>query len=136
MIYPNSILVVDDDENLAQTLGILLRGHGYWVATASNGVDGYRKYLSHPTEVVIADIQMPAMNGFEMMGCIRAINPGVRTIYLSGGLDRYRDHVDSEGREFNVASLLKPISTEVLLEILSNDVGSAQPSGPMKVQCT
>jgi CheY-like chemotaxis protein len=128
MVDRRSILVVDDDENLAQTLSIILRAHGYRVSTAYTGVDGYEKYLSCPTQVVITDIQMPEMDGLEMMACIRSINPTVKTVYLSGNLDRFQENVDSERLEFNVVSLLKPISTEVLLEAISSDLGLAQAS--------
>jgi DNA-binding response OmpR family regulator len=128
MVNPRSILIVDDDENLARTLSIILRAHGYRVSTAYSGVAGYEKYLSNPTQVVITDIQMPEMDGLEMMAFIRAINSTVKTVYLSGDLDRFQENVELEGLEFNVVSLQKPISTEVLLEAISGNLGLAQAS--------
>ena len=40
---------------------------------------------------------MPAMDGFEMMRCIRSINPKVKTIYVSGAIERFEKDVELEG---------------------------------------
>lgn len=119
MAIPPSILVVDDDENLVATLSLLLRAHGFEVITAFGGAQGYGEYFNHPTECVVTDIQMPAMDGFEMMRWIRSINPKVKTIYLSGALERFKKDVELEGNQFDVAGLLKPISTKDLLDLVS-----------------
>jgi len=124
----HSVLVVDDDENLAHTLSLLLRAHGYEVFTAFDGFQGYAEYFNHPTEFVVTDIQMPAMDGFEMMRCIRSINPKVKTIYVSGALERFEKDVESEGQQFDVAGLLKPISTTALLALMATEFDRAQAS--------
>jgi YesN/AraC family two-component response regulator len=101
----------------------LLRAHGYEVFTAFDGVQGYWQYFHHPTDVVLTDIQMPEMDGPAMMRCIRAINPKVKTIYVSGDLERVDKDVKSEGQQFAVVSVLKPIKTDVLLDLMSAQVG-------------
>jgi CheY-like chemotaxis protein len=126
MAKPRSILVVDDDEALAHILSELLHAHGYSVWTAHNGVQGYGSYFCHPTDIVVTDIEMPEMDGFAMMRCIRAINPAVKTIYLSGAVEYFRNGLESEGREFPVASLLKPFSTKALLDLMSEHNDAAQ----------
>jgi len=68
------------------------------------------------------------MDGFEMMRCIRSINPKVKTIYVSGALERFEKHVESEGQQFDVAGLLKPISTTALLALMSTEFDKAQAS--------
>lgn len=128
MVDPHSILVVDDNENLPYTLSLLLRAHGYEVFTAFGGFQGYAEYFNHPTEFVVTDIQMPAMDGFEMMRCIRSVNPRVKTVYVSGALERFEKEVESEGHQFDVAGLLKPISTTALLALLSTETDRAQAS--------
>ena len=128
MVNPHSVLVVDDDENLAHTLSLLLRAHGYEVFTAFDGFQGYAEYFNHPTEFVVTDIQMPAMDGFEMMRCIRSINPKVKTIYVSGALERFEKEVESEGHQFDVAGLLKPIATTALLALMSTEFDKAPAS--------
>jgi CheY-like chemotaxis protein len=114
--------------NLAYTLSLLLSAHGYEVFTAFDGFQGYAEYFNHPTEFVVTDIQMPAMDGFEMTRCIRSINPNVKTIYVSGALERFEKDVESEGQQFDVAGLLKPISTTALLALVSTEFDSPQAS--------
>jgi DNA-binding NtrC family response regulator len=128
MVDQYSVLVVDDDENLAHAMSPLLRAHGCKVFTAFDGFQCYAEYFNHPTEFVVTDIQMPAMDGFEMMRCIRSINPNVKTIYVSGALERFEKDVESEGRQFDVAGLLKPISTTALLTLMSTDFDRARES--------
>jgi CheY-like chemotaxis protein len=126
MTQSRSILIVDDDDNLVYTLSLYLRAQGYDVFTAYNGLEGCGQYLKHPTQFVLTDIQMPEMDGFEMMRCIRSVNPNVRTIYASGALDRYKQDVESERRDHHVAFLPKPFSTKAIVELVNAQMGGAQ----------
>jgi CheY-like chemotaxis protein len=126
MMNPRSILLVDDDDNLIYALALLLRARGYEVFTARNGLQGCGQYVKSPTEFVVTDIQMPEMDGFEMMRCIRSINPDVKTIYVSGALERFQDVVESERREHDVTALLKPYSSKTILDVVSGQSGAAQ----------
>jgi CheY-like chemotaxis protein len=121
-----SILVVDDDDNLVYTLSLLLRAQGYEVYTANDGLEGFGRYFDHPTEFVVTDIQMPKMDGFEMMRCIRSINPDVKTIYASGNLERFQQDVEFERREHDVTAVPKPYSTRKILELVNTHRGAGQ----------
>ena len=60
------ILVVDDDADIRESLGDILEGEGYLVATAANGRDGLAYLRAHPeTFLVLLDLMMPIMDGFE-----------------------------------------------------------------------
>jgi two-component system OmpR family response regulator len=76
-------LIVDDDARLAETFAIALRRLGFAVRTARNAVHGYSSYFRDPTDWLITDIEMMEFDGIEMMRCIRAVNPTVKTIYMS-----------------------------------------------------
>jgi hypothetical protein len=69
---------------------------------------------------------MPEMNGFEMMRCIRAVNPNVRTIYASGALESFKQDVECERREHDATVLPKPYSTKEILELVNARLGAGQ----------
>jgi DNA-binding NtrC family response regulator len=117
-------LVVDDDEGLAQIVAAILRIEGFEVRIADNGAHGFAAYFRNPTDWVVTDIQMPEVDGLEMMQCIRAINPGVKTVYMSGEVERYQAVLDREATKFAVRVLRKPFTRSNLVEkIICDDSG-------------
>ncbi|MEX0804843.1 MAG: response regulator [Candidatus Binatia bacterium] len=116
MTIPYIVLVVDDDENLNQIIAETLMAAGYEVQTAHNGLHGYLAYSQHHPDVVLTDIQMPELDGLEMMRCIRASNPNVKTIYISGAVRQYRDVLARESKDFGAGVLSKPFSRNDLLK--------------------
>lgn|SRR5262245_59140264 len=109
-------LVVDDDESLAQIVALMLRAAGFEVETAHNGIDGYWTYRRNPTDWVVSDIQMPELNGLGMMRWIRSHNPRVKTIYMSGEVEKFKTALTQETQEFGAKVLLKPFSKENLMK--------------------
>jgi CheY-like chemotaxis protein len=77
-----TVLVVEDDENLSEIIAETLRVAGYEVRTAHDGLHGISSCMDCLPDVVLTDIQMPGLNGIEMMRCIRAINPASRRFTL------------------------------------------------------
>lgn len=107
----NTILLVDDDEYV---IGGLLK-HVPWsdmgvriVGTASDGAEGLEKYRELKPDFVITDVYMPVMDGFQLTEEIRAIDPDVPIVILSGydDLANARKAVSSGVHHF----LLKPPS--------------------------
>ena len=113
------ILIVDDNQELAFTLQFMLEDEGYEVRLAKDGQDGYWTYLEFKPDLVITDIQMPGENGLELMEHIRALNPKVRTIYMSGDLDSYLSPLEEEKKRYPVSLLEKPFSKLELMGLLS-----------------
>jgi CheY-like chemotaxis protein len=122
---PQTILLVDDDEPLALLIAELLRGEGYQVWTARNGLDGYLSYYRYQTAMVVTDVEMPELDGFEMMRCIRAINSCVNTIYMSGAAEQYRQRLLAEAQKFGAAVLRKPFAAVQLLKLIGFFSGQA-----------
>lgn len=73
------VLVVDDDPIWIRVVSLYLRGKGYQVDYAYNGEDALQKVTADPPDVVIADIAMPEMDGYELCSRLRQ-NPETRTI--------------------------------------------------------
>lgn len=65
------ILVVDDEKDLVTLLSLHLRQAGYNVVPAFNGEEGYQKYQEEAPDLIILDLKMPKMNGFEVCRKIR-----------------------------------------------------------------
>lgn len=66
-----SVLIVEDEPLLASTLAMGLRAEGFIVAHAANGVDGLRQACENAFEVVVLDIMLPGLNGYEVLRRMR-----------------------------------------------------------------
>ena len=114
------ILVVDDDKFLALMVAELLETKGYRVWTACDGLEGCSIYYQHQEiQTVLTDIDMPELDGFRMMHCIRDINPSAKVIYMSGAPERYRRALVAEARNFGASTLRKPFEDTELLTLVS-----------------
>lgn len=65
------VLIVDDEPNIRLSLQFLLKKEGYVTETAENGVQAVEKYESFQPEIVLLDVMMPEMDGFEAAKRIR-----------------------------------------------------------------
>jgi CheY-like chemotaxis protein len=114
------VLLVDDNRDAADTLAMVLRTQGAEVQTLYNAIDVLTTLVPHSRVVVIADLGMPSMDGYELARRIRAdsANAGVRLIALSGW-GQEADRVRAEAAGFD-AHLIKPADIEALLTLLAS----------------
>ena len=84
-----TILVVEDEELLLDSMKSLMESEGYRVLAAKDGVEAVEVYERHRDEVavVFADLGLPRLGGWEAFLQMRRINPGVRAIFASGTID-------------------------------------------------
>jgi len=78
-----SILVIDDDESLRDTIGLMLEQEGFQVALANNGRTGLDRALALPPDLVLVDLRLPAMSGMEVCKQLRAANAPAPIIVIS-----------------------------------------------------
>lgn len=81
---PNQILVVDDDPGVRATVALLLKTSGYAISTAEDGFDALLQMKTNVPKLVISDLNMPHMSGFEFLSVIRRRFPQVLVIAMSG----------------------------------------------------
>lgn len=79
----NKILFVEDEEDLTLIVADTLRGQGYDVVTAVDGIDGLEKFKTEDADIVVADVMMPKMDGFTMAKEIRKLSPAVPLLFLT-----------------------------------------------------
>jgi DNA-binding response OmpR family regulator len=65
------ILLIDDDPNVQQIYGAALRTHGFEVNEALNGTDGLSMALKEHPDLILLDLLMPGMNGFQLLEALR-----------------------------------------------------------------
>jgi CheY-like chemotaxis protein len=105
------VLIVDDNEDLTALIKEMMEREGiYRVKTAANGEEGYAVFLQFKPDIIITDIQMPVKNGLEMVRDIRAHHPGIKIIYMSADLNRYRTLLEDEKTKYRATLLDKPFS--------------------------
>jgi two-component system response regulator AtoC len=80
---PERILIVDDDDALRESLEMILASEGYLVATAENGDAALARVDELPIDVVLCDVRMPGLDGFELLPQISRKLPGVPIVMMS-----------------------------------------------------
>lgn len=79
----NRILLVEDDDTLSMIVVETLQRDGFEVFTASDGEDGLLRYSKIKPDIIVADVMMPKMDGFEMARKIRQIDKNVPLLFLT-----------------------------------------------------
>jgi len=82
---PRKVLVVDDDASSRQYLSMILEGAGYQTAVSADGPDALAAWQEQgPFDVVVTDVMMPQMPGYELARRVRQIQPDIKVLYVSG----------------------------------------------------
>ena len=114
-----SILLVDDDIELADTLKALLESHNFVVTTASNGVEALREVMDMDFDVIICDMVMPSLAGDMFFLAVKKTKPHLcdRFLFITGHSDNPR--VDEFLKKTNGLVLIKPVLREELVPMIS-----------------
>ena len=123
-----SILVVDDDESIRELLRLHLNAAGYEVHVEADAIAAGYLVLRSPPDLIITDINMPHMDGFEFIAALKADTtlPRIPVIFLTS-----YDEGDDRGKELGaVGYLTKPVRADKLLQLVAKHVpGGALPIG-------
>lgn len=113
MDKPARILVVDDDENIRESLKTILSDEGYNVDLATNGKEAIRKTESTAYNIALIDIRLPDMEGIELLTRIKDTVPKVRKIIVTG-YPSLQNAIEAVNRKAD-AYIVKPVDGEKLL---------------------
>ena len=76
---PKKILIVEDEANIRELLRLYLEREGYTVLEAENGVEGIKKWKSDKPDMLLLDVMMPVMDGWEVCrDCLLYTSPSPR----------------------------------------------------------
>jgi len=108
-----SILIVDDETEIRESLQTLLEFEGYRVDTAENGEDGLARIASQPYDLVLLDLALPGRNGMEVLADIRERDPELSVIMITayGTVENAVNAMQSGATNF----IQKPWDNEKLL---------------------
>ncbi|PWW40981.1 MULTISPECIES: response regulator transcription factor [Paenibacillus] len=109
----STILIVDDDEKIVSMLRRGLAFEGYDVQTASNGAEGLSKLMDKEPDIVVLDVMMPQIDGFEVCRRLREAGSKVPVLMLTA-----KDEVQSRVTGLDTGAddyLVKPFALEELL---------------------
>lgn len=81
---PIKILLIDDEVQFVDTLKDRLFLRGFDAAVAYNGEGGLKKVKANPPDVIVLDLRMPGIDGFEVLRAVKKTNPEVQVIILTG----------------------------------------------------
>jgi CheY-like chemotaxis protein len=119
-----TILLVEDEENVRKLVRKILQENGYWVLEAANGEEALfvaQEYGTEPINLMVTDVVMPGMNGFELAKRLAPLHPETKVLCMSGNSSLIHHSPLSLGKPF----LSKPFTPDVLLnkvcEVLNVD---------------
>ena len=109
-----TILLIDDEEMVINISEMMLKKLGYRVLKANNGCEGLQLFEANKSRIdlIISDLEMPEMNGKEVLERLREIDPEIKVMLSSGALSD-TDEQDVIDKGFN-GFLMKPYSMNAL----------------------
>lgn len=120
------VMIVDDDSTTRKILGLYLKGNGYDAVFAENGLDAIEKLASNEVEIIITDLNMPFMDGLELIRTLRA-DPMMESlpvlIITTDEDDIEKDEVLKVGAN---GYLTKPVTAENVVRSIQNIAKEAQ----------
>jgi CheY-like chemotaxis protein len=122
-----SILVVEDDESVRTSLGMVLSGLGHRVRSASDGLAALIAMRQEAPDILLSDLNMPRMSGFELLSVVRRRFPAVRVIAMSGAFagDQIPYGVTADAfypKGYGVAILIRTIESLALSKRQSRQI--------------
>jgi PAS domain S-box-containing protein len=107
-----SVLLVEDEATVRTFCKTVLRRHGYQILEAATPSEAFAvlQTSGRSVDLVVTDVAMPGMNGYEMVRRLRSMIPPLKAVYMSGYADQFSQGIDS-----NIDLIEKPFTSAQLL---------------------
>jgi DNA-binding NtrC family response regulator len=122
-----SILIVEDEKVVADTLGQILASHGYEIRVFYSAEDAVETIANWSPNLAILDVMLPKMNGIEFAVVLKENLPDCHVLLFSGqpSVEALMQKARNEGHDFEI--LAKPVHPTVMLDAISTLLS---PEGP------
>ncbi|WP_050785866.1 response regulator [Pedosphaera parvula] len=110
------VLLVDDDISVRESLGRALESENYEVVQAANGQEALERFSEQQIDVVLLDVNMPVINGWDALDRMQEINPFLPTVIITARPNQY-ERAAAAGA---VALMEKPLALPVLIGLLNH----------------
>ena len=130
MASEKTILLIEDDREIATAIRSVLEATGYRVVAATNGVEGQKLIENEKPVLVITDMMMPRMGGFPILEYVRTLDKPPKIIMITaneGG--RHKSYAEMLGID---DYLRKPFAMEVMLDAVERVLGESAPRSKTK----
>ncbi len=119
----NSILLVDDDPSIRQTIGHVLAGEGYSVWVAADGAEALNIAANRSIDLFVLDLNLPGRDGWSTYESLMANDPMCKVIVITG-----RPHQQMKAIEAGVDAFMeKPVDPEALLSCIRSLLRETHP---------
>ncbi len=118
---PRTVLVIDDDPAQRAILQALLAALGFVVHTAADGTGGLLLAERTPADIVLLDIQMPGMSGWDVAARLRATHGAALRIVMVSA-DVHELHIGGESRSNHNAFVTKPVELDALISLIGTQL--------------
>jgi CheY-like chemotaxis protein len=118
---PPRVLLIDDDPVVRSGLATLLRNAGHTVAEAASGYAGLASFRENPPDIVLTDFIVPGLTGWDVARTVKAINPRVPAVYVTGAAHAIAPHQ----RAMVEAIIEKPCGSRILDTVIRQLTGTS-----------
>jgi DNA-binding NtrC family response regulator len=119
------VLVVDDNPSVLRMVAAMLERQHHTVVLAVDGKTALAALASEPCDLMITDIDMPSMNGLELLRALRTVVPRPKVIAMSGQGMMPTQHLDMAELFGAVERLQKPFTNQELLAVVDRALAVA-----------
>jgi DNA-binding NtrC family response regulator len=123
-LQKSRILVIDDDENIRLTITKILEFKGYQVETASTGIEALKKTKESYYNLALVDIQLPDIDGVQLLEQIKHGVPKMRKIIITG-FPTMQNAIEALNKRAD-AYVIKPVEIDLLLAIIEEQLSLQQ----------